>query len=56
MSDKIKNALFAALCEAGLKVPEGDFQVLAKQFDTTSATHPDITAQIFMVTVTAMTK
>jgi len=52
MSDEIKNSLFAALCEAGLKVPEGRFQVLAKQFDTSSAAHPDLTSQIFIVTVT----
>jgi len=52
VSDEIKNRLFAALCEAGLKVPKGSFQVLAKQFDTTSATDPDIAPQIFMVTVT----
>ena len=52
MSDELKNALFKALHEAGLKVPKGSFQVLAKQFDTTSARHPDISSQIFIVTVT----
>jgi len=52
VSDELKNALFKALHEAGLKVPKGSFQVLAKQFDTTSARHPDISSQIFIVTVT----
>jgi len=52
VSDVIKNKLFAALREAGLKIPKGNYTVLAKQFDTDSATHPDIRSQIFIVTVT----
>jgi hypothetical protein len=52
VSDELKNALFAALCEAGLKVPQGTFQVHAKQFETTSAAHPGVLSQIFIVSVT----
>lgn len=51
MSDEIKNALFTALCEAGLKVPQGEFGVHATHYETSNAKHPDILLQVFIVSV-----
>ena len=51
MSEAIKEALFNALCEAGLKVPEGDFSAHATHFETSNAKHPDILSQVFIVSV-----
>lgn len=51
MSDAIKDALFAALCEAGLKVPEGEFGVHATHWETSNAKHPDVLQQTFIVSV-----
>lgn len=51
MSDEIKNALFTAQCEAGLKVPQGEFGVHATHYETSNAKHPDILLQVFIVSV-----
>lgn len=51
MSDELKNMIFAALCEAGLKVPEGEYRVHASHWETSNAKHPDILSQMFFVQV-----
>lgn len=51
MSDELKNAIFTALCEAGLKIPEGEFGAHATHWETSNAKHPDILQQTFIVSV-----